>query len=261
MTRWAMLALLVGCAGVDRGARPAVATTAAPSSAAPPAPVAPIESFPDCARAPSPAEGEPCVSYPAAGARGIALFLHGMYRENGGDADRQRMTAALVGAGFVVVGPQGRRGRCDWSDDAKTFVCFPTLPRQQDDMRAFAASWEKVLSTVDRRLGRELPVDVVGYSNGGFFAAALAVQSLVPRARRFAIVHAGLYADGLELHAPPGPVLVLAAKDDRFQTPLANAFVALLVAHGWPNRATVTEGGHELTDADCSAVAAFLSER
>ena len=55
--------------------------------------------------------------------------------------------------------------------------------------------------------------------------------------------------------------MVLMADGDEFQTPQANAFVALLAGQNWPNRAVTTHGGHELTDADCSAVAAFLSER
>lgn len=255
--RWGAVALLVACGSACGGAP-------SPAPASPPAsPSASAPAFADCARDPVPAEGEACVTYPtlAASTRGVALFLHGMYREQGGDPDRRRMTAALVDAGFVVIAPQGRRERCDWSDDAKSFVCFPTLARQRDDMRAFVASWDGVIAAVDRRLGRALPIDVVGYSNGGFFAAALALQALVPRARRFAVVHAGVYADGLELQPPPGPVLVLAAKDDRFQTPRANALHALLDGHGWASRAITIEGGHELTDADCSAVAAFLSER
>jgi dienelactone hydrolase len=237
------------------------ATTAATNAA--PSPTSDAPSFADCARDPTPAEGEACVTYPPANARarGIALFLHGMYRGDGGDADLRRMTTALSAAGFVVFAPQGRRGRCDWSDDAKGFVCFPTLPRQRDDMRAFVASWAAPIAAIDRALGRRLPIDVVGYSNGGFFAAALALQAMVPRARRFAVIHAGVFADELDPKPPPGPVLILMAARDELQTPKAEAFRALLERHGWANRALVTEGGHALTDADCSAVAAFLSER
>lgn len=186
------------------------------------------------------------------GARPLVIYLRGMFDANTPDeATTDRVRERFRAAGFDVWAPTGRVGLCDWSEEAKRLLCWPS------DERALAAAREIVHEWGPQLVTRR-PV-VVGFSNGGAFATLLATHGLV-RACGFATLH-GFQAG--RLHIEPSarpPLLLIAGRGAPWEGPQLAATTAQLSAIGWPHEAKIHDGPHAVSDADLNAAIAFARE-
>ncbi len=182
----------------------------------------------------------------------LVIYLHGMFDAKTPDgATSDRVRERFREAGFDVWTPKGRLGLCDWSEDAKRSVCWPS------DERALAAAREIVRDWGPQIVTRR-PI-VVGFSNGGAFATLLAVHGLI-RACGFATLH-GFPAG--TMHIEPGaraPLLLVAGRGAQWEGPQLEATVAQLSAVGWPHKAKIHDGPHSVSDADLEAAIAFARD-
>lgn len=185
-------------------------------------------------------------------ARPLIIYLHGMFEANtSDDATNDRVHERFREAGFDVWAPKGRLGLCDWSEEAKRSVCWPSDERALGVAREIVDEWGPQLVT--RR-----PV-VVGFSNGGAFATLLAVHGLI-RACGFATLH-GFPAG--TLHIEPSarpPLLLIAGRGAPWEGPQLAATTAQLSAVGWPHEAKIHDGPHSVSDADLDAAISFARE-
>jgi dienelactone hydrolase len=186
--------------------------------------------------------------------RPVVVFLHGQLAlDSDAIADEEvterRVRARLGEAGFDVWVPRGRAGLCDWDDDAKRLLCWPSDERKLDEARTIASEWPRALH------GRR-PALVVGFSNGGAFATLLAVHGLT-FACGFVALH-GFPAGALHVDAPrPSPLLLVSARGASWEAGQLEATARALDSAHWPFRATAREGTHGVEDADLEEVLAF----
>jgi predicted esterase len=101
---------------------------------------------------------------------------------------------------------------------------------------------------------------ILGYSNGGFFAALLAARGdLLVDA--YAIVHAGPVEPSWFDPEHPVPMLLLSAEGDIWQAPLMEELHHLLFEAGWPHEYRIRRGGHALTAGDIEDALGFFGGR
>ena len=147
----------------------------------------------------------------------VLVYLHGMYAGHG-SPEEWRLVRSATARGFAVVMPRGKRGLCAWKAELSDHFCWP---QEIDDPAAFkhvVAEWDRVLWQVDAILeGGAHKRYVLGYSNGGFFAAYIAEHGLFP-AQAYSIVNGGPLGTTAK-PAKPAPMLLLAAQDDATQGP------------------------------------------
>lgn len=186
----------------------------------------------------------------------VLIYLHGMYAGHG-SADEWNLVRSATSKGFAVVMPRGKRGLCAWKAELKDHFCWP---QEIDDPRAFKnviAEWERVLWQVDTILESGTHKRyVLGFSNGGFFAAYMAEHGLFP-AQAYAIVNGG------PLEPPPRgpkqvPVLLLAAQDDSTEGPKMKELHDGLTKVGWPHAFCTRPGPHPLASEDVEASLRFF---
>ncbi len=183
-------------------------------------------------------------------ARPLVIYLHGMLNATTAhEASHERVRERFRDAGFDVWTPKGRLGLCDWSEDAKQSVCWPSDERTLGTAREIVHEWGEQLST--RR-----PVVVVGFSNGGAFAVLLAVHGLV-QGCGFVSMH-GFPAGALHVDAGPhAPILLIGGTGAAWESAQMTTTTKQLDALAWPHTAKMHDGGHAVSDRDIDEVLTF----
>jgi predicted esterase len=213
---------------------------------------------PWCAEGLEPIAGGGCFApATAAGSEPMVLvYLHGMYAPASGDdeLDRQaRVARAATAKGFSVVALRGKQGQCA-REEVQDYWCWPSNERSADAGPAYVDAWAAALAVADARAGRGKRY-LLGFSNGGYFAALIATRALMPF-DAIAIAHAG----PVEPVAPLGPrmpLLLVTADGD----PSVLSMMLLdreLTDVSWPHAIVTRDGGHALTDGDIAFALTFF---
>jgi len=186
----------------------------------------------------------------------VIVYLHGMYAGHG-SAEEWSLVRSVVANGFAVVVPRGKRGLCAWKEELKDHFCWP---QEVDDPAAFkhvVADWDRVLWQVDSIMeGGPHKRYVLGYSNGGFFAAYLAAHSVFP-AQAYAIVNGGPLGPTTK-PAKSTPVLLVSSDGDPDQGPRMKELHSSLAKVGWSHAFCTHPGAHPLTSQDIDASIKFF---
>jgi len=207
--------------------------------------------------------GEACFAAPrgADETTPVVIYLHGMfpsdYPEQSLQAQRE-LAAVTTARGFALLVPRGRLGLCDFRPELRRWYCWPSTARAAPLAGEIALEWEPLWRALDDRLGKpDKPRRrfVLGYSNGGFFAALLAARGDVPF-DGYAIAHAGPVEPAWFDPAGPAPVLLLSAEG---QSPLMESLHARLGEAGWAHEYRVRPGPNALTDRDIEDALAFFA--
>lgn len=186
----------------------------------------------------------------------VLIYLHGMYAGHG-SADEWNLVRSAASRGFAVVMPRGKRGLCAWKAELKDHFCWP---QEVDDPQAFknvVAEWDRVLWQVDALLETGTHKRyVLGYSNGGFFAAYIAEHGLFP-AQAYAVVNGGPL-EAVPKSAKPMPMMLISAQDDPSQSPKMKELHDGLNKVGWAHAFCTRPGQHPLAREDVDAALGFF---
>lgn len=186
----------------------------------------------------------------------VIIYLHGMYAGHG-SPEEWSLVRSVIGKGFAVVVPRGRRGLCAWKAELKDHFCWP---HETDDPQAFVhvvKDWERVLWQVDAILEQgNHKRYVLGFSNGGFFAAYMAEHGLFP-AQAYAIVNGGPL-EPVPKTAKQVPVMLVSAADDPTQAPKMKELHDGLSKAAWPHAFCSRPGAHPLAAEDIDAATRFF---
>jgi predicted esterase len=215
--------------------------------------------------APLARDPETCVALPDEARRrgaGVVLFLHGLYAPGASEEAvrvEEQLAREVTARGLALVAPRGRQGLCQWSADVRDAVCWPSGRNQAGAIAELAARLGAATDEVARTLGPGAhPRFVIGFSNGGFFGAAL-VADAAPGAFAGAAILAGPVLPSTFEPARAIPVLLVAAEEDRWQLPKMRELDRLLGVAGWPHTLRVRPGAHALLPEDVAAALEFLS--
>jgi predicted esterase len=218
------------------------------------------EASPDwCAAAYEPIAGGGCFAAPPAhnnGGAPLIVYLHGRYARDAAasELDRQRRLAARAAArGFAVLALRGRLGTCTSAELADWF-CWPSNEHNADAGPAFVAEWQESLSAAQER-SRSRKRYLLGFSNGGYFAALIASRGLLD-VDAVVVAHGGPVEPARPLHRAL-PLLLLSADDDIAQDEMIR-FDDELTREHWAHDSYARDGGHGLTDEDIDAALTFF---
>lgn len=186
----------------------------------------------------------------------ILVYLHGMYAGHG-SAEEWSLVKSATARGFAVVMPRGKRGLCAWKAELKDHFCWPQETEDPQAFKSVIADWERVLWQVDAILeGGSHKRYVLGFSNGGFFAAYMAQHGLFP-AQAYAIVGGGPL--GPPAKPPkPVPVMLISAQEDKWQAPKVKELHDELGKVGWTHAFCTRPGEHPLAGPDIDASLRFF---
>jgi predicted esterase len=208
-----------------------------------------------CAARLEPTPGGGCLARASASApRPLLVYLHGLHTDAnvGEELDRQARVARLANErGVDMLALRGRLGACERLPET---YCWPSNERTADRGPAVVAGWEPALAAATRR-GASGARYLLGFSNGGYFAALVATRALVPF-DAVAIAHGGPVEPVRARGAKP-PVLLLTADDDASLPEMKRLDVAL-GRERWPHAIASRDGGHELTDGDIESALGFV---
>lgn len=202
--------------------------------------------------------GAGCFAAPAspAGSTTLLVYLHGRYAPEAASDELQRQSrvARLATArGHAVLALRGMQGQCT-DPQLATWWCWPSNERNASDGPAFVARWSTALAEAERRAQPARRV-LLGFSNGGYFAALIASRGLAPF-DAVAIAHGGPVQPMSPASGMP-PILLLDADDDP-SGPEMSRLDADLTRESWPHVVVVREGGHALTDWDVDMSLTFF---
>jgi poly(3-hydroxybutyrate) depolymerase len=213
----------------------------------------PIEAGPTwCAPGFEPIEGG-CL----AGTGPLVVYLHGRYALASlpGEVDRQtRLAKMAVARGFSVLALRGRQGQCIAPELADHW-CWPSNERNEDDAKTYVADFTTAIEAAETRVGKSKRY-LLGFSNGGYFAAIFATRALLPF-DAIAIAGAGPVEPTRAWKTKP-PILLITADDD-FSCESMLELDRELVRESWPHDIVSRDGGHELTDGDMDAALTFFT--
>ena len=234
-------------------ATPPLLATAPPSAEAPAPPMADW-----CTEAFEPIPGDGCLALPSSGRPSpLVVYLHGRYSR---DADteetdrRRRLATRATARGFAVLALRGALGTCS-APELATWFCWPSNAKNADSALRFVEDWKTALETAQQRAGSPTRF-ILGFSNGGYFAAMIAARNLLP-ASAFVVAHGG----PVEPMSPRGgrpPMLLLSADDDVAQDDMIRLDEEL-VQENWAHDSYARSGPHGLTNEDIDAALTFLS--
>jgi predicted esterase len=200
--------------------------------------------------------GEVCFSIPPSSTKGVVLFLHGLYKPEGTD-EELRVEANLAREasqrGLALVAPRGKIGLCDWPE-ARGAYCWPSSMGQASAAAAIGAELKPVLAEIDQLTGATRH-SVIGFSNGGYFAAML-----VGEVDAAAILHGGLPVGDYKLGKRAVPTLLIAAENDPWQLPKMRELDAAMTRAGWTHELRMRAGNHELSAEDIRAALDFVAK-
>lgn len=209
-----------------------------------------------CASGLEPVAGGGCYAASAKPSpRPLVVYLHGLHSEAnlGEELDRQARVARIATErGFDVLALRGRLGGCE---RVPALVCWPSNERSADRGPETVAAWEPALAEAARRGGRGAR-HLLGFSNGGYFAALVATRALAPF-ESVVVAHGGPVEPTRARGAKP-PMLLLTADEDA-ALPEMLRLDAGLGRERWPHAIVAREGGHALTDGDIANALTFFS--
>ncbi len=196
----------------------------------------------------------------------VILYLHGMYRADAPQAamgELGRLGLAARQAGFAVLAPQGEVGLCDWKPELKSsWRCWPGRDAQQDHAWRMLTALGPDFVDTSTRLQRRAPLVpfLLGYSNGGPFAAFLATQSR-QAFRAIAVLHGAPWKESRYLADRHIPTLLVLGLEDAGMGPLMRRLHLQMSEHGWDAELRTREGGHALADEDIRAALEFFASQ
>jgi predicted esterase len=186
----------------------------------------------------------------------MVVYLHGRYEPDTIDEEMDRQTRVMRRAtskGYAVLAMHGVQGECTASE-MKAFWCWPSNERNAKDAPSFVARIDETIARARERIGAG-PNVLLGFSNGGYFAALIAKRSL-ERYDAIAIAHAGpIGVDAVKRDTPP--ILLVTADDDASDTEMMQLDDELTRAK-WPHALVAREGGHALPDWDIDSALVFF---
>ena len=189
-------------------------------------------------------------------ARALLVYLHGRYspETESDELERQARVARLAAArGYSVLALRGMQGQCTDAQLA-TWWCWPSNERNATDGAAFVARWADALGEAERR-ARPARRVLLGFSNGGYFAALIASRALAPF-DAVTIAHAGPVSPMTPLGKKP-PILLIDADDDP-SSPEILRLDGDLTREAWPHAMVIREGGHALPEWDIEMALTFF---
>jgi predicted esterase len=188
----------------------------------------------------------------------VVFFAHGMVAPD--TTPRQEMEIvrdAAIARGFVAVLPRGSPGLCAWKPEVTSHYCWPTRRETVDaEAQAILARWADAQARIEAitfvSFARRY---VLGFSNGGYFAAYLGLEGLLP-VDGVGVVGAGRTAVDESRTGRRRPPFYLAVGDKEADFTQADAehLASLLSLREWPIEYVIHPGrGHELRADDLDA--------
>ena len=194
----------------------------------------------------------PAAAHPSA----LLLYLHGRYAPEDAhlEGERQSRVARMATArGYAVLALRGLQGQCT-DPQLATWWCWPSNERNASDGPAFVARFQTAIAEAERRSGKGRRV-VLGFSNGGYFAALIAPRALLTL-DAVVIAHAGP-VEPMRPVGPMPPMLLIDADDDP-SGPEMDRLEAALTRESWPHVTVAREGGHALPEWDVAMALSFF---
>lgn len=193
--------------------------------------------------------------------RVLVVFLHGLVGENSSwQWEQQRlMVRAAEAHGFSALMPRGRLGIGPGRDPAVR--AWPNSKQAQQAVEAeVLAELTDTRRAVEQQRGRFDKVLVFGFSNGAYYAAALALRG------KLEVDGYGVFAggsgnkyDALLAASAPRRVPIFVGYGIRDPDhPRQKQLVALLRKQGWKHSAKAANVGHTVTDDQIRTALAFL---
>jgi predicted esterase len=249
------LALILALAGCKRG--PSPAPPAEGSSAVETSEPA---STPWCGEGYRALDESTCLALPPTFTQppSLVIFAHGMIAPSALPTEEQAtLLAAAHASGFAVLFGRGKQGLCAWQADVAEHYCWPTTQAAvEKETPGIVAAWNDAQGRAERAAGvRFARRYLVGFSNGGYFTAFVAVQGRMP-IDGAAVVGAGRSEVDPSLFGSERPPLYLAVGDQEAESTRHDAATLeqALTQHGWPVKYVVHEGrGHTIKEDDLTA--------
>lgn len=198
---------------------------------------------------------------PAPGPAPLLLYLHGLYQPEAmrEELDRQTRVAKRASArGYAVLALRGPLGACDTRGDHRGWFCWPSNEQVSGHGAEVVASWKEPLARARARVGHGKTF-VLGFSNGAYFAALMAVRDLFP-ASAYVIAQGGP-VEPVHALGNRAPILLLSTNEE---APIVHAemdrFGSELASDGWSFVQEERTGGHELNEQDVAAALDFFDE-
>jgi poly(3-hydroxybutyrate) depolymerase len=211
-----------------------------------------------CANGLEPIEGGGCFAAPdeMRSPAPMVVYLHGRYGPDTIDEEMDRQTRVMrlaTSKGYAVLAMHGVAGECS-APEMKDWWCWPSNERNASDAPAFIERIGETIARARERIGAG-PNVLLGFSNGGYFAALIAKRALA-RFDAIAIAHAGpINVDPAKRETPP--ILLVTADDD-----VSDSEMMLLddelTRTQWPHALIAREGGHALPDWDIDSALTFF---
>lgn len=189
----------------------------------------------------------------------LLVYLHALYKPDadGEEVARQeRIAQHAVAHGVAVLALRGKMGLCDTRGDHVDWICWPSNEKVAFHAQEIVDGWKAPLAAARAHTGLG-PTYVLGFSNGAYFAALLAVRALFP-ADAFVVAQGGAVEPVHALGRKPR--LLLLTTDGQAPTVQAemDRFASALASDGWSFVEEERPGGHELSDSDIDAALDFL---
>jgi len=185
----------------------------------------------------------------------VLFFLHGMMPPDSVSKSAQQIARdAAQEHGFIAVFPRGRQGLCAWADEVADWWCWPSSRAAVD---ANATEILNEWSAAEDLLGDVLGVSfkqryVLGFSNGGYFAAYIGLEGLLAT-DGIGVVGAGRSSIDESLMPDMGVPFYIAVGENEIESTKTGAqnLAYVLDKHGWPNDLVVHPGqGHSVSASD-----------
>lgn len=196
----------------------------------------------------------------------LVIFLHGVIKpETTWQYSQQRfLVRAARASGFATLTPRGRRGV--GPGNMKDWWTWPTSHRAQQQVEAeLIAEWRDARQKLEERRGKPFDrVWVMGFSNGAYYGASLALRGALPEVNGY-----GIYAGGGGKYLErPGravpekhrvPIYVGYGRRDKAASKDSPAFARMLRQLGWKHRLVPRKNvGHSMTDAQLKEAVTYL---
>jgi predicted esterase len=188
----------------------------------------------------------------------LVIFAHGIVAPGERPiADQATLLAAADKLGFAVLFGRGRKGLCDWEAKLADHYCWPVKRETVDrDGAAIVTGWAEAQLHAAKMAGVRFDRRyLVGFSNGGYFAAYVALEGLMPL-DGVAVVGSGRSVVDESKMAAAHPPLYLAVGDQDAPSTREEAenLAQVLTRRTWPLTYVVhPQRGHELHQDDLVA--------
>ncbi len=253
----ALLALLAALPACSHKPTPNGDSSApAPTSAEQEAPA----SIPWCGEGFRPLDDANCLAVPehVTAPASVVVYAHGMLAP--GALPTHEQATLLAGArahGFAVLFGHGKAGLCTWDPGVAEHLCWPTQQAAVDEQSpVIVAGWAEAQRRAEAMAGVRFEKRyVLGFSNGGYYVAHLALEGHMPMDGA-GVVGAGRSTIDEASLAAKHPPLYLAVGEEEAETTRTDAanLSRVLTAHDWPVQYVVHAGrGHELHEDDLAA--------